>query len=90
LEHKGPGQQRNRNRLASLAADQAALEDIQNVVRKKLAWVSIVRDARGILQLPPAQEDDSKKKLAERLVTLCLAGPAAEELFVGPIEDGSE
>ena len=66
LEHKGPGQRRNRNRLAFLAADQAALEDIQNVVRKKLAWVSIVRDARGILQLPPAQEDDAKKKLAEQ------------------------
>jgi hypothetical protein len=25
-----------------------------------------VRDARGILQLPPAQEDDAKKKLAEQ------------------------
>ena len=66
VEHKGPGQRRNRNRLAFLAPDQAALEDIQNVVRKKLAWVSIVRDARGILQLPPAQEDDAKKKLAEQ------------------------
>ncbi|MET4482969.1 hypothetical protein [Bradyrhizobium sp. F1.13.3] len=66
VEHKGPGQRRNRNRLAFLAADQAALEDIQNVVRKKLAWASIVRDARGILQLPPAQEDDAKKKLGEQ------------------------
>jgi hypothetical protein len=66
VEHKGPGQRRNRNRLAFLAADQSALEDIQNVVRKKLAWASIVRDARGILQLPPAQEDDAKKKLAEQ------------------------
>jgi hypothetical protein len=66
VEHKGPGQRRNRNRLAFLAADQAALEDIQNVIRKKLAWASIVRDARGILQLPPAQEDDAKKKLAEQ------------------------
>jgi hypothetical protein len=66
VEHKGPGQRRNRNRLAFLAADQAALEDIQNVVRKKLAWASIVTDARGILQPPPAQEDDAKKKLAEQ------------------------
>jgi hypothetical protein len=66
VEHKGPGQRRNRNRLAFLAVDQAALEDIQNVVRKKLAWASILRDARGILQLPPAQEDDAKKKLAEQ------------------------
>jgi hypothetical protein len=62
----GPGQRRNRNRLAFLAPDQATLEDIQNVVRKKLAWASIVRDARGLLQLPPAQEDDAKKKLAEQ------------------------
>jgi predicted AAA+ superfamily ATPase len=66
VEHRGPGQRRNRNRLAFLAPDQAALEDIQNVVRKKLAWASIVRDARGLLQLPPAQEDDAKKKLTEQ------------------------
>jgi predicted AAA+ superfamily ATPase len=66
VEHRGPGQRRNRNRLAFLAPDQAALEDIQNVVRKKLAWASIVHDARGLLQLPPAQEDDAKKKYAEQ------------------------
>jgi hypothetical protein len=36
------------------------------VVRKKLAWASIVRDAPGILQLPPAQESDAKKKLADQ------------------------
>jgi hypothetical protein len=66
VEHRGPGQRRNRNRLAFLAPDQAVLEDIQSVVRKKLAWASIVRDARGLLQLPPAQEDDAKKKLAEQ------------------------
>jgi predicted AAA+ superfamily ATPase len=66
VEHRGQGQRRNRNRLAFLAPDQAALEDIQNVVRKRLAWASIVRDARGLLQLPPAQEDDAKKKLAEQ------------------------
>jgi hypothetical protein len=66
VEHKGPGQRLNRNRLAFLAPDQAALDDIQNVVRKKLAWASIVRDARGPLQLPPAQEDEAKKRLAEQ------------------------
>jgi hypothetical protein len=66
VEHRGPGQRRNRNRLAFLAPDQAELEDIQNVLRKKLAWASIVRDARGLLQLPPAQEDDAKKKLVEQ------------------------
>jgi hypothetical protein len=35
-------------------------------VRKKLAWASIVRDARGLLQLPPAQEDDAKKKFDDQ------------------------
>ena len=85
LEHKGPGQRRNRNRLAFLAADQAALEDIQNVVRKKLAWVSIVRDARGILQLPPAQEDDAKKKLAEQeTAALNAVGPWVEASYCFP------
>jgi predicted AAA+ superfamily ATPase len=66
VEHRGPGQRRNRNRLAFLAPDQAALEDIQNVVRKKLSWASIERDADGILQLPKVQRDEAKKKLTEQ------------------------
>jgi hypothetical protein len=66
VEHRGPGQRRNRNRLAFLAPDQAALEDIQNVVRKKLAWASIERDADGILQLPKAQKDEAKKRFTEQ------------------------
>ncbi len=64
VEHKGPGQRRNRNRLAFLAADQAALEDVQSVVRKKLAWASIVRDGPRHLQLPPAQQKDAEEKAA--------------------------
>jgi predicted AAA+ superfamily ATPase len=66
IEHRGQGQRRNRNRLAFLAPDEAALDDVQIVVRKKLAWASIVRDARGLLQLPPAQEDEAKKRFAEQ------------------------
>ena len=66
VEHKGAGKRYNRNRLAFLAADQAALDDIQNVVRKKLAWASIVRDADGVLQLPPAQKNDAVKKAADQ------------------------
>jgi predicted AAA+ superfamily ATPase len=66
VEHRGPGQRRNRNRLAFLAPDQAALEDIQSVVRKKLAWASIKHDADGILQLPKAQKDDAGKKFDDQ------------------------
>lgn len=66
VEHKGPGQRHCRNRLAFLAPDQSALEDVRNVVRKKLAWTSIVRDAPGILQLPRAQEDEARKRLSEQ------------------------
>jgi hypothetical protein len=66
VEHRGPGQRRNRNRLAFFAPDQAALADIRNVVRKKLAWASIVEDADGILQLPRTQADDAGKKLAQQ------------------------
>ena len=62
VEHKGAGQRRNRNRLAFLAVDQAALEDIQNIVRKKLAWASIVQRRQGALQLPPAQKDDAEEE----------------------------
>src|SRR6516165_3434524 len=66
VEHRGPSQRRNRNRLAFLAPDQAALEDIQSVVRKKLAWASIDRDADGILQLPKPQRDEARKRLTEQ------------------------
>ena len=66
VEHKGAGQRRNRNRLAFLAPDQALLEDIQNVVRKKLAWASIVKDGPGPLQLPPTQQKDAANKLGEQ------------------------
>lgn len=66
VEHKGPGQRRNRNRLAFLAPDQSALEDVQSVVRRKLAWASIVKDGPGSLQLPPAQQKDAANKLAEQ------------------------
>jgi predicted AAA+ superfamily ATPase len=65
VEHKGPGQRRNRNRLAFLAVDQAALIDIETVVRKKLAWESIVADSRT-LHLPRPQEDEAKKKAADQ------------------------
>jgi hypothetical protein len=65
IEHKGAGQRRNRNRLAFLAVDQAAWVDIETVVRKKLAWESIVADSRS-LQLPRAQEDEAKKRAEEQ------------------------
>jgi predicted AAA+ superfamily ATPase len=65
VEHKGPGQRRNRNRLAFLAVDQAALVDIESIARRKIAWESIVGDSRT-LQLPRAQEDEAKKKAAEQ------------------------
>lgn len=66
LEHKGAGQRRNRNRLAFLAVDQAAVEDLQTTVRRRLAWASIVKDGKGALQLPPGQQDDAEKKLADQ------------------------
>jgi hypothetical protein len=47
--------------------------DIQNVVRKKLAWASIVRDALGILQLPRPQEDEAKNKCAKQVSDRCRA-----------------
>jgi hypothetical protein len=64
LEHKGAGHRRNRNRLAFLAADEGALADVRSIVRKKLAWASIVRDA-DTLQLPPNPQRDAEKKRNE-------------------------
>ncbi len=66
IERKGTGQRRNRNRLAFLALDHAALEDVRNVVRKKLAWASIAKDGPGLLQLPPTQQKDAEKRREEQ------------------------
>jgi predicted AAA+ superfamily ATPase len=66
VERKGTGQRRNRNRLAFLALDHAALEDVRNVVRKKLAWTSIAKDGPGLLQLPPTQQKDAEKRRDEQ------------------------
>jgi hypothetical protein len=73
---QGSGERRNRNRLAFLAVDQPVLDDIQVVVRKRLAWASIVRDTR-LSQLPPAQEDDAKKKEGEQ-ASAALCAPRME------------
>jgi uncharacterized protein len=66
IEHKGPGQRKNRNRLAFLAVDQAALTDVKNVMRRKLAWASIAKDADGVLQLPKSQRLDAERKRDEQ------------------------
>lgn len=65
MERRGSGQRLYRNRLAFLAADEGQLNDLRAVVRKKLAWASIVADADGILQLTPNQSRDAKTRLDE-------------------------
>ena len=65
VEHKGPAAPQSEPARIPGARSSGSRRYPERV-RKKLAWVSIVRDARGILQLPPAQEDDAKKKLAEQ------------------------
>ncbi len=65
VERRGSGQRLYRNRLAFLAGDEAQLADLRTVVRRKLAWASIVADAEGTLQLTPNQRKDAESKLEE-------------------------
>lgn len=65
VERRGSGQRIYRNRIAFLAGDETQLADLRTVVRKKLAWASIVGDADGILQLTPNQRRDAQSKLDE-------------------------
>lgn len=69
LESRGTAPRLFRNALAFLAADDTRLQDLEDGVRRYLAWQSILAD-RETLDLPPHQvrQADSQKTAADSAV----------------------
>ena len=69
LESRGNTPRLYRNTLAFLAADEARLQDLEDGVRRYLAWQSILRD-RETLDLPPHQvrQAEAQQSAAEGAV----------------------
>ena len=69
LESRGSTPRRFRNTLAFLAADETRLQELQEGVRRYLAWQSILDDSES-LDLPPHQvrQAESQQKAADGAV----------------------
>jgi predicted AAA+ superfamily ATPase len=69
LEWRGNSPRHNRNTLVFLAADRARLQDLEEAVRRYLAWVSIVDD-KEVLDLSPHQvrQAESQKEATDATV----------------------
>jgi predicted AAA+ superfamily ATPase len=70
LESRGTAPRLYRNTLVFLAADKVRLQDLDEALRKFLAWESIV-DEKDALDLGPqqARQAEAQKKIAESVVT---------------------
>ena len=70
LESRGNAPRLFRNALAFLAADDTRLQDLEDGVRRYLAWQSILAD-RDSLDLPPHQvrQAESQRTAADSAVT---------------------
>jgi predicted AAA+ superfamily ATPase len=70
LEYRGNTPRLYRNTLIFLAADKARLQDLDDAVRKYLAWKSIIDDQTA-LNLPPEQvkQAETQRKAADNTVT---------------------
>ncbi len=62
LLRRGSGQRRFRNTLVFVAPDEGALATAREVVRRSIAWASIVEDKRLQGEMTQAQAADAKEK----------------------------
>jgi predicted AAA+ superfamily ATPase len=62
LTRRGSGQRRFRNTLVFVAPDEGALATAREVMRRALAWASIVDDQRLQAEMTQAQAADAKEK----------------------------
>lgn len=89
LESRGNTPRLYRNTLAFLAADKVRLQDLDEAVRKCLAWESILAE-KDTLDLSPFQvkQAETQRKAADSAVTARL--PEAYQWLVVPIQNGPQ
>ncbi len=89
LESRGTSPRINRNSLVFLAADKTRLQDLEDAVRRYLAWQSILAD-REQLDLSPHQvrQAETQKDAAEAAVTARL--PETWQWLLVPVQDSPQ
>lgn len=89
LESRGSAPRLYRNTLVFLAADRARLHDLEDAVRRYLAWESIVND-RDSLELTPHQvrQAEEQRKAADGAVTARL--PETYQWLLVPEQDTAQ
>ena len=89
LESRGAPPRINRNSLVFLAADKTRLQDLEDAVRRYLAWHSILAD-REQLDLSPHQvrQAETQKDAAEAAVTARL--PETWQWLLVPVQDSPQ
>src|SRR5439155_17413939 len=87
LGSRGSAPRLFRNSLVFLAVDQARLQDLEEALRRYLAWESIVADA-NTLNLAPQQvsQAEEQKRSADGAVTARL--PEAYQWLLVPVQNG--
>jgi len=89
LESRGNGPRLFRNTLTFLAVDQTRLQDLDEAVRRYLAWASITLE-KETLNLDPQQvkQAETQKKSADGAVTARL--PEAYQWLLVPVQDSPQ
>lgn len=85
LEHRGTAPRLYRNTLVFLAADKTRVQDLDEAVRKFLAWESILSE-RETLDLSPHQvkQAETQKANADSIVTARI--PEAYQWLLAPVQ----
>lgn len=85
LEQRGSSPRINRNTLVFAAADRTRLADLEDAVRKYLAWKSIYND-RTSLNLDPFQTNQAKTKFDESDATVQARIPETYQWLLVPTQ----
>jgi len=84
-ESRGAGPRLYRNTLACLAVDQARLQDLDEAVRRYLAWENILSE-RDVLDLSPYQVKQAEAQLKAAAATVETRLPEAYQWLLVPVQ----
>ena len=86
LAHRGGSPRLFQNTLAFLAIDQTRLQDLDEAVRRYLAWASIIGQ-KETLDLSPHQLRQAETQLASANTTVTARLPEAYQWLIVPVQD---
>ncbi len=86
LAQRGSSPRIYQNTLVFLAIDQTRLQDLDEAVRRNLAWSSVVGDSKA-LNLDPNQHRQAEEQLATANSTVAARLPEAYQWLLVPVQD---